>query len=243
MIKNAMIAAAFLLAGLWGALQLSRSRTVQLFGEIVPRVETTNKVVALTFDDGPTPYVSEVLETLRRKNVKTTFFLIGAQIVEDPEDARRIVEAGHQVGNHSWSHTRMVLKSPSFIRREIEDTDRLIRQAGYRGPIHFRSPYCKKLVGLPWYLARHHRKNITWDVEPESNPNIDGHADRIVADVLAHSRPGSIILLHPMYKPGAPTRAAVGPIIDGLRARGFTLVTVDELLASRGSSTPRPSAR
>ena len=225
-----LVAAMVLLFGTW---KLSRSRTYQLFGEIVPRVETNERAVALTFDDGPAPDVAELLDTLSAKHVTATFFLIGAQIAEDPADARKIVAAGHQVGNHSWSHDRMVLKSPSFVAREIEDTDREIRKVGYQGEIEFRSPYGKKLVALPWYLARHHRRNITWDVEPESDPNIDGHTDRIVADVLAHSREGSIIILHPMYKNRAPTRAAVAPIIDGLRARGFRFVTVRQLLSLR----------
>ncbi len=217
----------------FGVLRLSKSRTFQLFGEIVSRVETRQRVVALTFDDGPAPNVSEVLDTLADRKVKATFFLIGSNIESDPDDAKRIVAAGHQVGNHTWSHDRMIFKLPSFIAREIEETDRLIRAAGYRGEIDFRAPYCKKLVALPLYLARHHRRDITWDVEPETDPEIDGHTDRIVADVLAHARPGSIILLHPIYKQRTATRAAIAPIIDGLRARGFTFVTVSQLLATR----------
>ncbi len=231
--KRVFIILLVLVAAFFCTWRLSRSRTYQLFGEIVPRIETNEKVVALTFDDGPAPYASVVLDTLAARHVTATFFLIGSQIAEDPEDARRIVAAGHQVGNHSWSHVRMVFKSPSFIAREIEDTDRQIRNAGYHGKIEFRSPYCKKLVALPWYLARHHRRNITWDVEPESDPKIDGHTDRIIADVLAYARPGSIIILHPMYGNRAPTRAAVGPIIDGLRARGYSFATVDQLIALR----------
>lgn len=213
--------------------RISKATTFQFFGEIVPRVETDQKVVALTFDDGPAPEVRDLLDTLDAKNVKATFFLIGAQIVEDPVDARRIVNAGHQVGNHSWSHARMVLKTPSFYARQIEDTDRQIRNLGYRGEIDFRAPYGKKLIGLPWYLAQHHRRDIMWDVAPEGLHDVDGHTDRIVAYVLEHTRPGSIIILHPQYANRAPTRAAVGAIIDGLRARGYTFLTVSQLLALR----------
>ena len=213
--------------------KVSKMRTFQFFGEIVPRVETNQKVVALTFDDGPAPQVRPLLDTLAAKNVKATFFLIGLQMTEDPADARRIVEDGHQVGNHSWSHARMVLKSQSFIAREIEDTDREISKIGYRGEIDVRPPNGKKLIGLPWYLARHHRKTIMWDVEPESFGNVENHTDRIVAYTLEHTRPGSIILLHPQYANRVATRAAVGPIIDGLRARGYTFLRVDQLLALR----------
>jgi peptidoglycan/xylan/chitin deacetylase (PgdA/CDA1 family) len=127
----------------------------------------------------------------------------------------------------------MVFKTPSFIASEIEKTDREIRKAGYVGEIQIRPPYGKKLVGLPWYLARHHRKTIMWDVDPLTDRNVDRSTDRIVEFVLSRVRPGSIVLLHPMYKGREATRAALGPIIDGLHARGFRFVTVNELLAYR----------
>ena len=191
------------------------------------------KVVALTFDDGPGPFTCEVLATLAAKDVKATFFLIGADVAAHPDEARRIVAAGHQVGNHSWSHPRLVFKSRAFIASEIERTDRAIRDAGYRGAIAFRAPYGKKLIGLPLYLARHGRPNISWDVEPNSYDDIDRSATKITAHVVERVRPGSIILLHPMYHGRQATRAAIGPIVDSLRARGYALVTVDELLAMR----------
>lgn len=223
---------AVLAALAYGALLLSRSRTFQLFGEVVPRVETPRKVVALTFDDGPvTSTADEIVSTLRQHNVKATFFLCGAQMAEAPGVAESLLAEGHEIGNHSWSHTRMVLKTPRFIREEIEKTDALIRQAGYRGRIHFRAPYCKKLVLLPWYLYRNNRISITWDVDPESRSDIDADTQKIVADVLARVRPGSIVLLHPWYRGRSRTRQAVPAIIAGLRQRGYEFVTVSELLA------------
>jgi peptidoglycan/xylan/chitin deacetylase (PgdA/CDA1 family) len=140
------IVVAVLFAVAYGLLTLSRSMTYQVFGDIVPRVETNEKVVALTFDDGPTPFAQEVLQTLAAKNVRGTFFLIGAQIAEDPADARAIAASGNQIGNHSWSHDHMAFKTQSFIASEIENTDREIRKAGYRGEIQFRPPYGKKLL-------------------------------------------------------------------------------------------------
>ena len=229
--KRLVVILIALLAIAVGLFQLSRARRIQLFGNIVSRVETDRKLVALTFDDGPTrEHAPEVLRILREKNVKATFFLIGANIEEAPDAARAIVEAGHEVGNHSYSHRRMVMKRYSWIRREIESTDALIRAAGYRGPILIRSPYCKKLLGVPWYLERHDRLQITWDVEPETYPEVARSAKNIAAHVLAKARPGSIILLHPMYANNRESRAAIAPIIDGLRARGFEFVTVSELL-------------
>jgi peptidoglycan-N-acetylglucosamine deacetylase len=227
--KRILIVLAASIAVSYGALQLSRARTYQLFGEIVPRIETRQKVVALTFDDGPRGEVVDgVLASL--KGNKATFFVCGAEMRDQPGVARKLVAAGHELGNHSYSHKRMVFKSPSFIASEIERTDALIRAAGHRGVIHFRAPYCKKLVGLPWYLRKHGRTHVTFDVEPESDAKIDGNAPRIVSHVLERVRPGSIVLLHPWYRGREATRAAVAPIVDGLKARGYELVTVSELL-------------
>src|SRR6185436_13476921 len=136
--------------------QVSKSRTFQFFGEIVPRVNTQQKFVALTFDDGPIPGATEeVLSVLNEGGIKATFFVIGAELEQNLEQGRKLVAAGHELGNHSFSHSRMVLKTPSFVKFEIERTDELIRQTGYQGPIHFRPPFGKKLFVLPYYLSQH----------------------------------------------------------------------------------------
>ncbi|HKJ70010.1 MAG TPA: polysaccharide deacetylase, partial [bacterium] len=107
--------------------------------------------------------------------------------------------------------------------------DSLIRQAGYTDPIYFRPPYCKKLLALPFYLWRTNRITITWNVEPESYPEINRNSENIVSHVLRHTQPGSIILLHPMYGLQS-TRDALEPIIEGLLSQGFQFVTVQDLL-------------
>lgn len=227
-----LIALAVLLGVLYGLWELSKSRTFQAFGEIVPRVETSQKLVALTFDDGPSPaHTDEILRVLKEENVKATFFLIGVDLEKHPSEGKKIVAAGHEIGNHSYSHTRMVLVSPSFVAGEIERTDALIRAAGYENPAHFRPPYGKKLFTLPYYLSQTNRKSITWDVEPESFPEIAAKTDEIVKYILANTRAGSIILLHVMYDPERKSLNAVKPVIEGLRSQGFQFVTVSELMA------------
>ena len=226
-----LAALCLLLVGTWA---LSRARSFQLFGEIVARVETERRVVALTFDDGPAPGATErVLAVLGEKGVRGTFFLIGHDLQQYPALGRELAVAGHELGNHTWSHEQMVLKSSSFIEREITSTDSLIRLAGYRGPIRFRPPFCKKLVGLPWFLGRTGRVSITWDVEPDSYPEVASDPARIVGHVLEHVTPGSIILLHVMYPSRDASLRAVGPLIDSLKGRGYSFVTVSELLALR----------
>ena len=212
--------------------RISRTRRLQLVGRIVTHVETRDSVIALTFDDGPAPaYADSLLAVLRSERARATFFVIGSELERYPEVGRRIVTDGHVLGNHTWSHPRMVGLSPARVRREVEDTDRQIRRAGGRGTIYFRAPYSHKLLLLPWYLHRTGRTNVSWNVEPDGVA--ESSAEGIVRQVLDEARPGSIILLHPWYPSRETTRQALPGIMRGLRARGYDLVTVPELL-SRG---------
>jgi chitin deacetylase len=214
--------------------QVNRSRTFQFFGELIPRVNTSQKVVALTFDDGPVPRATDaILSALEQEQIHATFFVTGAELEQHMVEGKKIVAAGHELGNHSYSHERMVLVSPSYVQREIEDTDKLIRDAGFQGEIFFRPPYGKKLFVLPYYLAKTGRKSITWDVEPDSYPEIAANADKIAEHVLAKAQPGSIIILHVMYPNRIESLRAVPKILQGLKAQGYSFTTVSELLAAR----------
>lgn len=218
-----------LLASVHGLHRLARSRTYQVFGKLVPRVETTQRVVALTFDDGPNEAViDDILGVLASRRVRATFFVIGAEMVRAPGAAHRLVAAGHELGNHTYSHERMILRSQGFFRSEVERTDQLIRAAGEQREIYFRMPYCWKLAGLPWFLWRTGRTTITWDVDPASDPRTT--PEMIVARTLERVRPGSIILLHVWYSSGASARAALPVMIDKLQGQGYQFLTVDELL-------------
>jgi len=223
----------------YGVLLLSRLRTFQFFGGIVYRVATGEKVVALTFDDGPAPGMTQtLLAMLHRHNVRATFFLVGADIQRQPELARSIVLAGHQLGNHSFSHQRMIFKTPAFIRHEVDQTSQLLRDVGYRGPIIFRPPYGKKLLYLPYYLQTQHIPTIMWDLEPDSYAGIAESAERIVAYVREGVRPGSIILLHAMNR--QPSLDAVEPLLEQLGQQGYRFVTISELLHGGEAASPDP---
>jgi len=212
--------------------QLSKSRTFQFFGGLTSRVETNQKVVALTFDDAPTLQTEKVIATLKEKQIKATFYEIGKNIEQYPGIAKEIVDAGMEVGNHSYSHERFLLKSQSFIDTEIQKTNKLIIDSGYRGNITFRPPNGKKLFGLPWYLRLHNIKTITWDVEPDTY--VAGNAEAITKYTLDHVQPGSIILLHPFCeKECIADREALPNIIEGLKKMGYTFVTINELLTSK----------
>lgn len=228
-----MLAFLFMLA-LYITYDMMNSRTFQVFGEIVPRVETQEKAVALTFDDGPNEKADKLVQLLDDAKIKATFFLIGENMEKYPQETVKLVQAGHEVGNHSYSHQRMILKTPGFIQNEIERTDKLIQEAGYKGEILFRPPFGKKLVVLPYYLAKTNRKSITWDIEPDSYPEIASSPDKIVNYVIQQAKPGSIILLHIWHYSDEDASTIVKGIVNGLRAKGYTFQTVSELLQLQG---------
>jgi chitin deacetylase len=211
--------------------QVSKSRTFQFFGEIAPRVETSEKAVALTFDDGPSRgKTDEILKILREESVRATFYVTGAEIEKNPGELEKIVSEGHEIGNHTYNHEKMLLVSPSFVKSEIERTDELIRKAGWTNEITFRPPFGKKLFTLPFYLSKNNRKTIIWDVEPETYVE---KSEDLIKHTLDNTKNGSIILLHVMYGSRAESMKSVRPIIKGLREKGFEFKTVSELLAMK----------
>ncbi|TCP47378.1 peptidoglycan/xylan/chitin deacetylase (PgdA/CDA1 family) [Tamaricihabitans halophyticus] len=215
----------------YGVHQLANARSFQLFGELTHRVDTSHKVVALTFDDGPDPAgTAPLLATLAEADVPATFYLTGQDLAKYPELGADIARAGHEIGNHSYSHERMVLVSKDWVAGEVADTDQLIRDTGYTGPITFRPPNGKKLVSLPRYLAEHNRHTVMWDVAPEAELGENADAAAIAEHTVEQVEPGSIVLLHPMFPGRAAVRDAVEPIIEQLQADGYQFVTVAELL-------------
>lgn len=217
-----------------GVIKLINMPDFQLYGNLVSRVETSEKVVALTFDDGPLPgKTEEIVSILDRNNVKATFYLIGNEVEKYPEQTRHIINAGHELGNHSYSHFPMVFVSHTFIKNDIEKTDALFRTLGYSEPTTFRPPYGDKFILLPKYLSENNRTTITWDIAPDNEKHISNNAESIKTYTAARIQPGSIIILHPMYKHRHASLLAVEPIIKDLKAKGYKFVTVSELLKYR----------
>ncbi|OYW45600.1 MAG: polysaccharide deacetylase [Sphingomonadales bacterium 32-68-7] len=208
--------------------RLSKARCFQLVGEVTCRVDTTERIVALTFDDGPTPEgVDSVLTTLDRYGAKATFFLIGQHLERSPGQAQRLLAAGHELGNHSFSHVRNIGHSREFYAAEIARTSALLRAAGQH-PRYFRPPFGRRLIGLPLEVERSGLRMVTWDVEDQPERFTD--PARFAEDILARVKPGSIILIHPMYRANETARAALPLVLEGLRQRGYRAVTVSELL-------------
>lgn len=228
---SSLAAAILLLSAAAALFQVSKARCFSLAGEAICRVETDEPMVALSFDDGPTPQgVDWATRVLAERGANATFFLIGGELTGREALVHRILAGGHEVGNHSFSHVRMVGRSAAFYDREIARTDALLRQAGVSNPSLFRPPYGKKLIGLPRAVERHGYRMIMWDVEdPPGARTPRDYARRAVAE----ARPGSIILMHAMYRSNRVAREALPLVLDGLKARGFRVVTVGELLRHR----------
>lgn len=205
------------------------SKTFQIGGELVARVDTDQKVVALTFDDGPEPpHSDEVLRILSENDIQATFFLIGIEMQRYPSQTKRIVSSGHEVGNHSYKHNSLVFRSKAAIALDIEKTDSIIRQSGYGGAIPVRPPYGHKFVSLPSYLAENNRPTIMWNIAPDENG--EASANEIVDSTMTALEPGSIIILHAMYDHTEPTRQALPELISRVKAEGYRFVTISELL-------------
>jgi len=227
-IGGSLAALVVLLGIAWIGNEISNSRSFQLVGQLVTRAERTDSVVALTFDDGPTPqHTDSVLAILSEFGAPATFFMVGRSMERDPEVVARVRQQGHEIGNHSYSHRRLILKAPSIIRQEVQRTDSLIRAAGQDKEAFMRPPYGKRLVGLPLYLSREGRPILLWDVEPDTYYN---RAGGMVEYVLEHTRPGSIILLHVEIPARRESRLALRRIIPALQSRGYRFVTLSELM-------------
>ncbi len=218
----------FIALGSVGLYKLMNSRNYQVAGELINKIESKDKVVYLTFDDGPTKETSKIVELLNDLNVKATFFLIGDNIEENIEDTKLIIENGHDVGNHSYSHDRMIFKSASFVENEIDKTNELIRNLGYEKEIFFRPPYGKKLFVLPMYLNKINQKTVMWNIEPESYEESSKSSETIANHVKENIKNGSIILLHPMNDSTDKILESIRLIVEQLKLEGYSFKLLSE---------------
>jgi len=193
--------------------------------------------VALTFDDGPNePYTSEILDILKRYNIKATFFLLGKNVERYPSATRRIVEEGHIIGNHTYDHPYLLIQSKSHIKLEIEKTEQAILKTANIRPHLFRPPY-----GVDDNWIYHTVKNmgyvtIEWSITGH-NGGREISPDIIIKNILGEIKNGAIVLLHDGNRlirgKGADRSRVVKAlpyIIESLQKRGYQLVTVPQLL-------------
>ena len=224
---------------LWRGVVSPRS---QLFGPSVYRGHGERRSIALTFDDGPSPGTLDLLRLLAREHVKATFFVCGANVVRHPEIVRAVVAAGHELGNHTYSHARLCPRfgwktnvlSARTVFQEVARAQAAIEAHAGVSPRLFRAPYGYRWCGLRAAQRRVGLLGVMWTV---MGNDWAWSADDVTRHVLHDATPGGIICLHDGRDICAlpdigVTIEAVGRIIAGLKTRGYTFETVSGLLRS-----------
>ncbi|QBD83223.1 polysaccharide deacetylase family protein [Ktedonosporobacter rubrisoli] len=203
--------------------------TLQSKDRYIARGNTSLPEVALSFDDGPNPpYTQQILSILQHYGIKATFFSIGRQAQAYPDLLRREHQAGHFIGNHTWSHPDLPHLSASDIRNQLTTTEDAIEHATGIRPTYFRPPYGDI---NPTVLTTANSLALTvvlWSVDPRdwSRPGTQA----IISRVLSQVGNGSIILMHDGGGDRSQTVAALPTIIESLQKRGFRFVPLPQLI-------------
>ncbi len=209
--------------------------TLQLFGPAILRGPTDERRIALTFDDGPAErFTEEILDILRERNVKATFFVCGEHVDRYPEIVRRIHAEGHTLGNHTYSHPFLYFHTRRFFAQEIDRAQEAIEKAVGARPRFFRPPYGARWLGLYSVLGQRNLRLVNWS---DTGYDWKLDAEGIVRETLKTLGPGSIILLHDGLRSFRPreidqsaTVRALPAIIDGARKAGLQFAPLSEFL-------------
>ena len=191
-----------------------------------------DKKIALTFDDAPDDKVTyKILDILKEKQVKVTFFIIGSSAAKYLESLQRIHDEGHAIGNHTWSHNSKYTKES--IVNEVLETEKIISQVTGQHVHLYRPPYGaldEEFVPVLYEMGFH---IIGWNSDSFDWRGLD--KDKVVANIFRNVAPGTIVLQHSYNTPKlAGTINALPEIIDRLRTEGYTFVTLPELLIDTG---------
>lgn len=189
--------------------------------------------VALTFDDGPDPvYTPQVLDVLKKYNVKATFFLVGQRVEKNPAVVKRIYEEGHTIASHSWEHNNLNTLTKNELEKDMSDTDNSIRKIINKRPELMRPPYGAANSSTLEQLNNMGYKVIHWSID-----SLDWKAkskEEVLARTLPDIHEGAILLFHSAGGKGQslmPTINALPTIIETLQDKGIEMVTVDDLLS------------
>lgn len=193
--------------------------------------DTDEKKVALTFDDGPEDlYTPKILEILKDKNVKATFFVVGKQVEEFPEMLKKIHNEGHSIGNHTWGHNNIKQLTDDQIIQNVQQTTAAIEHVIGEETILFRPPYGAFQDQQADVLYNQGYTSVMWSVD--TNDWSGATANEVLTRTHQNISPGGIVLQHNFKVPGRldGTVKALPKMIDQLREKGYEFVTVDELI-------------
>lgn len=199
--------------------------------DIIWDVPISEKIIALTFDDGPDPvFTPKVLDILQKNHANGTFFVLGEQVEQYPDVAKMIVDQGNEIANHTYTHPHTKGTSIAKLEKEMLKTHTIILGATHTVPTLFRPPegyFNKKIVAL---AKENGYRVILWswtqDTRDWANPGVKA----IINKVLKNAKSGDIVIFHDCGGDRSQTIKALGPVIEGLKEKGFELVTVSQLL-------------
>ena len=183
-----------------------------------------NKVIALTFDDGPGPHTAHLLDILDQYGAKATFFLIGSKVSGQASVVRSIQARGHQLGNHSWSHPELPKLSADQIAGEIDHTNEAIKQATGVKPSILRPPYGAVNGVVLEQLRARGMSSILWSVD--TRDWADRNSQIVCSRAIAGAHPGAVILMHDIHQTSVN---AVPCILSSLKQQGYSFVTIQRL--------------
>jgi peptidoglycan-N-acetylglucosamine deacetylase len=184
--------------------------------------------VALTFDDGPWPsHTQQVLDILAEQDVKASFFMVGYLAERYPDVARRVVDEGHLVGNHTQNHTVLTRQSAEVTRTQIETGSRTLQKVTGVAPAWFRPPGGGMNAQVLKEAKRAGMDLVMWDVDPQDwrRPGVD----HMLTSMLKQIKPGSVVLLHDGGGNRSQTIEMLPLLIEELKERGYLFVTLDQL--------------
>jgi peptidoglycan-N-acetylglucosamine deacetylase len=204
------------------------------------QLKPNQKVIALTFDDGPSPKnTAQVLEILKKNHVKATFFVVGAMMQTYPQIAKQVVADGHDLGNHTWNHWYRRMDQATAASEIDRTADIIYKTTGVKTAL-FRPPGGYLNNGLADYAKNQNYAIMMWS-------SLSGDADRhtpqvaaMVNNVLKTAKPGAIVLLHDGGGNRSRTVKALPQIIAGLKAKGYQFVTGSELLEIQAKEQATP---
>ena len=188
-----------------------------------------DKCVALTFDDGPTPYTDRLVQVLQDAGAKATFFMIGNKVAANPDGAKRVAEAGMEIGNHTWEHPNMTTIPEQDVPDQLSRAQQAIATATGQTPKLWRPAGGLTDDAVNAVAAKDGLAAILWDVIPFDWIN-DSNTAATRYMLMTQIKPGSVVLFHDSY---SSTVDLVQQFIPVLKANGYHLVTVSQLLGDR----------
>jgi peptidoglycan/xylan/chitin deacetylase (PgdA/CDA1 family) len=217
----------------YGAYHIFMWPRSKFFGYYPYGIKTDKKILALSFDDGPTnPDTKNLLAVLARHDVKATFFLVGKNLEKNPELVKELLAAGHTLGNHAYNHRLQRYLVTPDLKDEVEKTQNIIYGLIGKKPTLFRSPWLIRHPSL-FKMAKAHGLTLIGGIFGTQKEVWEVSADEIYNDALKQIAPGRIMIFHDgIIKKGsrAGTIEAVDRLIPELKRQGYEFVTVDQLL-------------